>query len=66
MDNSSPFVNTADVVEATGKSVATITRWVAAGKLTPVHKSPGLRGAYLFRREDIEALAKKYKSTNPA
>lgn len=56
MDNSSPFWNTADVVEASGKSVATITRWVAAGKLTPVHKGTGLRGAFLFRRKDVEAL----------
>jgi len=56
MDNRSEFVSTAEVVEATGKSVATVTRWVASGKLDPIHKGNGVRGAFLFRRADIEAL----------
>ena len=36
---------------------STISRWVAAGKLTPAHKLPGKTGAYLFNRADVEALA---------
>jgi predicted site-specific integrase-resolvase len=36
---------------------ATISRWVAAGKLTPVLKLPRTNGAFLFKRADIDALA---------
>lgn len=53
------LVNTAQARELLGKaSPSTIARWVAAGKLVPAHKLPGLRGAYLFHRTDVEALAK--------
>lgn len=34
-----------------------LTRWVQAGRLTPVFKLPGKTGAYLFHRADVEALA---------
>lgn len=36
---------------------ASITRFVAEGKLKPSRKLPGIRGAYLFFRADIEQLA---------
>lgn len=39
------------------KSPSTITRLVQTGRLTPAAKLPGIRGAYLFNRADIEALA---------
>lgn len=53
------LVNTAQAREILGKaSPSTIARMVAAGKLVPVTKLPGLRGAYLFHRADVEALAK--------
>jgi hypothetical protein len=53
------LVNTAQARELLGKaSPSTIARWVASGKLVPAHKLPGLRGAYLFHRTDVEALAK--------
>lgn len=39
------------------RSARTIHRLVEAGKLTPMVTMPGPSGAYLFRREDIEALA---------
>jgi hypothetical protein len=34
---------------------ATLTRWVAAEKITS-HKLPGRTGAHLFSRREIEAL----------
>jgi len=42
-----------------GKSVATVNRLALAGVLRPVMKLPGKTGAYLFAREDVEALAVK-------
>jgi len=36
---------------------ATFNRWVKAGRLTPALTMPGLTGARLFDRRDVEALA---------
>ena len=36
---------------------ATISRWVAAGKLSPVGKLPRKNGAFFFSRQAIDALA---------
>ncbi len=36
---------------------ATISRWVAAGRITPGAKLPRKNGAFLFARADIDALA---------
>ena len=38
---------------------ATFTRWVVLGYVPIAAKAPGLRGARLFRREDVEAFAKQ-------
>lgn len=35
---------------------STLSRWVAAGKLTPVAQLPGKTGAFLFDRAAVEAL----------
>lgn len=49
------LLTTAQVAEITGKDRSTVTRWVAADKLTPAIRTPG--GALLFRRSDVERLA---------
>ena len=40
-----------------GKSARTVHRMAEAGTLPVAQKLPGPNGAFLFRREDIEALA---------
>lgn len=47
---------TAEVATRLGKDVSTVLRMVKAGRISPVIKTPGLRGAYLFDPEDIAAL----------
>lgn len=51
------LVTTVQAAEITGKSWRTIIRLVERGQLTPAQKLPGLRGAFLFDRADVEALA---------
>lgn len=51
------LVSTAQAAERLDVDVRTIARWVNAGRLTPVVQAPGLRGARLFRPEDVDALA---------
>jgi len=54
----SDLVNTGEALTILGmSSPTTVTRLVQAGKLTPATKLPGLRGAYLFLRADVERLA---------
>lgn len=53
-------MTTAEVCELLGGlDRSTVNRWVQLGKVVPAHKLPGLRGANLFDRREIEALAKK-------
>lgn len=42
-----------------GKSARTVQRMAASGELPVAHKIPGPNGAFLFRRVDIERLAKR-------
>ena len=58
MSNSSTeIVVTADAAKRLGVSTRQVARMVADGKLTPSFKAPGIRGAYLFDREQIERIA---------
>ena len=41
-----------------GVDRSTLTRWVAAGQISPLKKLPGVRGAMLFSPSDIERISK--------
>jgi predicted site-specific integrase-resolvase len=49
-------IPTREAATLCGVSVKTFIRWKEAGKIEPVAKLPGLRGAYLFDRSDVETL----------
>jgi excisionase family DNA binding protein len=53
------LVTTAEVAAHLRVHVRTVHRMIASGKLTPVVKAPGPRGAYLFARKDVERLIPK-------
>ena len=38
---------------------STLSRWVALGKIKPVKRLPGATGAMLFKRRDVERLARE-------
>lgn len=50
------LIPTSEAAKVLRVHVATISRMVARGDLTPAVKTPGKRGAYLFHREDVDAL----------
>jgi len=54
-----PTIPAADAARILGVSVHTVGRYARRGVLTPVVRTPGLRGAYLFDRRDVERLAKR-------
>lgn len=35
---------------------STLTRWVAAGRITPETKLPGIRGAFIFSAAEVERV----------
>lgn len=53
------LLTTAQVAELTGLSVATVNRRADKGEIPVAAKAPGKRGARLFRRADVESLAKE-------
>lgn len=52
------LMTTSEVCDLLDVGSSTVSRWAMSGALAPARKLPGLRGAYLFRRADVEALAK--------
>ena len=50
------MIGSDEASELLGVHRATLLRWVADGRLKPVHQLPGPNGAYLFRRADVEKL----------
>lgn len=58
-DEPQDLLTTADVADIVGKSIPTVNRWASEGRLPFAHKLPGQRGAYLFRRTDVEALVQR-------
>jgi predicted site-specific integrase-resolvase len=51
------LIFTAEACEITGFHPSTFSRYVKDGTITPATKGPGVRGAFLFRRSDVQALA---------
>lgn len=52
------LMSTREVARCLGVSVPTVTRLARDERLAPAQKLEGLRGAYLFDRDDVEALAR--------
>lgn len=57
MSQTPDLLPTAEVASIYGCDVRTVHRLVERGRLTPAIKAPGKRGALLFRRTDVLALA---------
>lgn len=50
------LIGTAEACRILNIHASTLSRKVAAGLITPAHKLPADNGAFLFNREDVEAL----------
>lgn len=53
------LIGSAVACDLLGITRGTLSRWVAAGKLTPAQRLEGKTGAFLFVRADVERLAPK-------
>lgn len=61
MSNIAPneLLPTAEVAARLRVTPKTIARWAANGRLTPAVKAPGIRGAMLFRADDVTKLERQ-------
>lgn len=50
------LMTASEVAEAFGRDTRTISRWTREGRLTPTTKLPGVTGAYIYDRAEIERL----------
>lgn len=57
------LITTAQAAEILRITVAWANKQAAAGRLPVAHKLPGLTGAYLFHRDEIEAEAQRRASS---
>lgn len=63
MHNESPtYLTSAEVCDRLGIDRSTLSRWVASGRIKYAIKLPGLRGAYVFTPEAVDAAALKAAS----
>lgn len=50
------LMTSAEAASTLGVSTREVARRAATGALTPAVKLPGLRGAYLFNPDDVDAM----------
>lgn len=53
------LISTSEAAGIVGESVRQFIRRVEAGSIKPAKKLPGLRGAYLFERSDVERISSR-------
>lgn len=58
----SKLLTTVETADRLGKSARAVIRMVERHELEPARKLPGLRGAYLFDADTVEALAAARKT----
>ena len=56
MSTAPPLLTSAEVCEALNIDRSTLSRWVAAEKIAPAIKMPGVRGPFLFDPAEVERV----------
>lgn len=57
--NSDDLLGALESAGILGVDRATLQRWVQSGVISPAGKLPGRTGPYVFRRADVEELARR-------
>ena len=56
MNPTDSLMTSAAVCEELNIDRSTLSRWVAAGRISPAAKLPGIRGAFLFDPSEVERV----------
>lgn len=62
MHSPTDLVGTAEICRTLEVNPATVSRWVKAKKLHPVHRLPGKNGALLFTRAEVDRFVSERNS----
>lgn len=54
--NDTPYIGSREACQILGVDKSTLSRWVAAGRLTPIMRGTSKNGAMFFNRADVDAL----------
>lgn len=57
------LIGTTEAAQIIDVDKATLTRWVASGRIAAATKLPKKNGAYLFTRDEVERVASEYAAT---
>ena len=57
-----PLLSSREVCERLDIDRSTLSRWVTAGRIVPVHQGEGIRGPMLFDPADIDRLSERSAS----
>jgi len=52
---STDLLTSAEVCDELHIDRSTLSRWVASGRIEPIKKGAGLRGAFMFTRDAVES-----------
>lgn len=55
-------LSSAEVCSELSIDRSTLSRWVAAGKIAPAFKLPGLRGPFVFTRDEVDRVRAEDKA----
>lgn len=53
------WMSSSDAADALGIDRSTLALWARDGKIVPLMKLSGIRGAYIFARADVERIARE-------
>ena len=56
MPTTDPLLTSAEVCEQLEIDRSTLSRWVAADRIRPALKMPGLRGPFLFHPSEVDRV----------
>lgn len=62
MQTAAPL-GTVEAAERIGVERSTLSRWVASGRIVPLHKLPGKNGVVLFSPEEVDRVRDEYAET---
>lgn len=60
------LIPTAEAAETIGCTPSALSRWVAAGRITPAHKLPGRTGPFLFTPAEVQRVKTLYAGEHTA
>lgn len=58
------LLSTVEAAEIIGVERSTLSRWIDAGRITPALKLPGINGAHLFARSEVERVRDDYAAAS--